>query len=69
MINLLSNLINRNRSAAKVSQVLCSTRHTVNSTHQLALTKLYIARLILVTPLPFCLQYHTSYLLCVKPIR
>ena len=25
MINRLSNLINRNRSAAKISQVLCST--------------------------------------------
>ena len=28
MINWLSNLINRNRSAAKISQVLCSTGHT-----------------------------------------
>ena len=27
MINRLSNLINRNRSAAKISQVLCSTDH------------------------------------------
>ena len=26
MINRLSNIINRNRSAAKISQVLCSTR-------------------------------------------
>ena len=26
MINRLSNLINRNRSAAKISQVLCSTK-------------------------------------------
>ena len=26
MINRLSNLINRNRSAAKISQVLCSSR-------------------------------------------
>ena len=26
MINRLSNLINRNRSAAKISQVLCSNR-------------------------------------------
>ena len=28
MINRLSNLINRNRSAAKISQVLCSTVYT-----------------------------------------
>ena len=28
MINRLSNLINRNRSAAKISQVLCSNTHT-----------------------------------------
>ena len=28
MINRLSNLINRNRSAAKISQVLCSTKYT-----------------------------------------
>ena len=28
MINWLSNLINRNRSAAKISQVLCSTFYT-----------------------------------------
>ena len=28
MINRLSNLINRNRSAAKISQVLCSSIHT-----------------------------------------
>ena len=28
MINRLSNLINRNRSAAKISQVLCSSNHT-----------------------------------------
>ena len=27
MINRLSNLINRNRSAAKISQVLCSSTH------------------------------------------
>ena len=27
MINRLSNLINRNRSAAKISQVLCSTAY------------------------------------------
>ena len=27
MINRLSNLINRNRSAAKISQVLCSSGH------------------------------------------
>ena len=27
MINRLSNLINRNRSAAKISQVLCSNTH------------------------------------------
>ena len=27
MINRLSNLINRNRSAAKISQVLCSNCH------------------------------------------
>ena len=27
MINRLSNLINRNRSAAKISQVLCSSQH------------------------------------------
>ena len=27
MINRLSNLINRNRSAAKISQVLCSSAH------------------------------------------
>ena len=27
MINRLSNLINRNRSAAKISQVLCSNEH------------------------------------------
>ena len=28
MINRLSNIINRNRSAAKISQVLCSSTHT-----------------------------------------
>ena len=28
MINRLSNLINRNRSAAKISQVLCSSNFT-----------------------------------------
>ena len=27
MINRLSNLINRNRSAAKISQVLCSSQN------------------------------------------
>ena len=31
MINRLSNLINRNRSAAKISQVLCSNIHTKNT--------------------------------------
>ena len=30
MINRLSNLINRNRSAAKISQVLCSTKYSTN---------------------------------------
>ena len=29
MINRLSNLINRNRSAAKISQVLCSSLDTI----------------------------------------
>ena len=29
MINRLSNLINRNRSAAKISQVLCSKNYTL----------------------------------------
>ena len=28
MINRVSNLINRNRSAAKISQVLCSSKYT-----------------------------------------
>ena len=30
MINRLSNLINRNRSAAKISQVLCSSKNLQN---------------------------------------
>ena len=30
MINRLSNLINRNRSAAKISQVLCSRNYTLS---------------------------------------
>ena len=32
MINRLSNLINRNRSAAKISQVLCSNYNPHNAT-------------------------------------
>ena len=31
MINRLSNLINRNRSAAKISQVLCSSKNSQTS--------------------------------------
>ena len=34
MINRLSNLINRNRSAAKISQVLCSSKYTNLKTQQ-----------------------------------
>ena len=34
MINRLSNLINRNRSAAKISQVLCSTAHPPLQHHE-----------------------------------
>ena len=30
MINRLSNLINRNRSAAKISQVLCSSKYVLD---------------------------------------
>ena len=33
MINRLSNLINRNRSAAKISQVLCSNIDTIIEAH------------------------------------
>ena len=33
MINRLSNLINRNRSAAKISQVLCSTGYRIMETY------------------------------------
>ena len=32
MINRLPNLINRNRSAAKISQVLCSNVYTIQYT-------------------------------------
>ena len=35
MINRLSNLINRNRSAAKISQVLCSSDYTALSKDRL----------------------------------
>ena len=41
MINRLSNLINRNRSAAKISQVLCSSIYVEDITllHKLGSTK------------------------------
>ena len=37
MINRLSNLINRNRSAAKISQVLCSSKNTFKSAKNVTL--------------------------------
>ena len=36
MINRLSNLINRNRSAAKISQVLCSNKYTTDTNTNLS---------------------------------
>ena len=41
MINRLSNLINRNRSAAKISQVLCSIANTNIKTNTKTITNLY----------------------------
>ena len=35
MINRLSNLINRNRSAAKISQVLCSSKYPPRTSEEM----------------------------------
>ena len=60
MINRLSNLINRNRSAAKISQVLCSNLYPIQNRANDTLSKDKCAKPTLVFLAAFPNRHGTS---------